>query len=265
VPVLADAGIARVINGPIPYSPDGNPYIGPERGLRNFFHCNTFSFGIAQGGGAGKALAEWVIDGLPEFDLWTVDRRRFKDYATFQYTVDKAVEVYQNEYAIGFPFEERPAGRPAYTSPLLRHPRREGCGVRRARWLGTRRVCRHRWRGHRPRADDASARTAGDGGRCREVHAARQRVALLDLPGFTKFEIEGPGAASVPRRAGVLEVAAARRRVSLAYALTSRGTVLSEFTITRLGEDRFYVVGARQCRVARSRPPRVRCCRLMAR
>jgi dimethylglycine dehydrogenase len=59
VPALSRAGIKRGVNGPIPYSPDGNPYIGPEPGLRNFFHCNTFSFGITQGGGAGKALAEW--------------------------------------------------------------------------------------------------------------------------------------------------------------------------------------------------------------
>ena len=118
VPVLADVGITRVINGPIPYSPDGYPYLGPERGLRNFFHCNTFSFGIAQGGGAGMAIADWIIDGQPPFDIWSVDRRRFKEYATFEYTVAKAVEVYQNEYAVAFPFEERPAGRPAYTSPL---------------------------------------------------------------------------------------------------------------------------------------------------
>ncbi len=120
VPVLGNAGIARVVNGPIPYAPDGNPYLGPERGLRNFFHCNTFSFGIAQGGGAGKAIAEWILEGRPAIDIWSIDRRRYKDYATTQYTIDKAVEVYQNEYAMGFPFEERAAGRPAYTSPLYK-------------------------------------------------------------------------------------------------------------------------------------------------
>jgi len=242
VPVLADAGIARVINGPIPYSPDGNPYIGPERGLRNFFHCNTFSFGIAQGGGAGKALAEWVIDGLPEFDLWTVDRRRFKDYATFKYTVDKAVEVYQNEYAIGFPFEERPAGRPAYTSPLHDVLAAKGAafgargGWERAVYVDIEgavtdhTLTMHRTNGWRAVVAD-------------EVRAARHRVALLDLPGFTKFEIEGPGAAAY-----LDELVCSRLprtgRISLAYALTSRGTVLSEFTITRLGDDRFYVVAA---------------------
>jgi len=242
VPVLADAGITRVINGPIPYSPDGNPYIGPERGLGNFFHCNTFSFGIAQGGGAGKALADWVIDGLPEFDLWAVDRRRFKEYATFQYTVDKAVEVYQNEYAIGFPFEERPAGRPAYTSPLHGMLLAKGAafgargGWERAVYVdGQGEVTENSLTLFRT---NAWRSVVAD-----EVAAARQRVALLDLPGFTKFEVAGPGVEAylddllctkLPRPG----------RITLAYALTSRGTVLSEFTITRLADDRFYVVGA---------------------
>ena len=142
VPVLGDAGIARVVNGPIPYAPDGNPYVGPERGLRNFWHCNTFSFGIAQGGGAGKAIAEWILDGRPEFDIWSIDRRRYKDYATTQYTIDKAIEVYQNEYAMSFPFEERPAGRPSYTSPLYETLQGQGRPLRRARRLGTTDVVR---------------------------------------------------------------------------------------------------------------------------
>ncbi len=103
VPLLARLGVKRVVNGPIPYSPDGNPYIGPEPGLRNFFHANTFSFGITQAGGAGKALAEWVIHGEPEYDLWGFDRRRYGAYADFAYTRAKAMEVYQNEYAPALP------------------------------------------------------------------------------------------------------------------------------------------------------------------
>ena len=95
VPVLGEAGIARVVNGPIPYAPDGYPYLGPERGLRNFWHCNTFSFGIAQGGGAGKLMAEWILEGRPGFDVWGWDRRRYKEYATTEYTIAKAKELYQ--------------------------------------------------------------------------------------------------------------------------------------------------------------------------
>jgi dimethylglycine dehydrogenase len=242
VPALERAGIARVINGPIPYSPDGNPYIGPERGLRNFFHCNTFSFGIAQGGGAGKAIAEWILDGQPELDLWSVDRRRFKEYATFEYTTAKAVEVYQNEYAMGFPFEERPAGRPSFVSPLYETLKVKGAafgargGWERPVYIDTdSRVVDHsltlfRTNGWRPVVAE-------------EVAAARTGAALLDLPGFAKFEIEGPGSSAyldsllcskLPRLG----------RVGLVYALTPTGTVLSEFTVTRLGSDHFYMVGA---------------------
>jgi dimethylglycine dehydrogenase len=110
VPPLASAGVRGVVNGPIPYSPDGNPYIGPEHELRNFFHANTFSFGITQAGGAGKALAEWVIPGGPEWDLWPLGRRRHTGYGDGAYTKARAVEVYQNEYAPAYPNEEREAG-----------------------------------------------------------------------------------------------------------------------------------------------------------
>jgi dimethylglycine dehydrogenase len=242
VPVLAEAGIARVINGPIPYSPDGYPYLGPERGLRNFFHCNTFSFGIAQGGGAGMAIADWIIDGQPPFDIWAVDRRRFKEYATFDYTVAKAVEVYQNEYAVGFPFEERPAGRPAYKSPLYETLSDKGAvfgargGWERPAYIDSARVVddhtltQFRTQGWRPVVAE-------------EVDAARNRVALLDLPGFTKFEIQGRGAASV-LDALLCSKLPRLGRLGLVYALTRTGTVLSEFTATRLGDDHFYLVGA---------------------
>ena len=242
VPVLADAGITRVINGPIPYSPDGNPYLGPERGLRNFFHCNTFSFGIAQGPGAGMAIADWIIDGQPPFDIWSIDRRRFKEYATFDYTVAKAVEVYQNEYAVGFPFDERPAGRPAYTSPLYETLSAKGAafgargGWERPVYVDTDAVItdhtltQFRTNGWRPVVAD-------------EVAAARNRVALLDLPGFTKFEIQGPGATTY-LDALVCSKLPRLGRLGLVYALTRTGTVLSEFTVTRLGPEHFYVVGA---------------------
>jgi dimethylglycine dehydrogenase len=242
VPALAEAGIARVINGPIPYAPDGNPYIGPEPGLRNFFHCNTFSFGIAQGGGAGKAVADWIIDGQPEFDLWAVDRRRYKAYATFDYTVAKAVEVYQNEYAIGFPFEERPAGRPSLTSPLYETLLAKGAafgargGWERAVYIDPEHAITDNTL-TLFRTNDWRPMVAA------EVDAARSGVALLDLPGFSKFEISGPGAATFLDTLLCTKLPRVGR-VSLAYALTPMGTVLSELTVTRLGEDSFYLVGA---------------------
>src|SRR5258708_12044697 len=102
----------------MPYSPDGNPYIGPVDGLPNFDQCCCFSFGIVKAGAAGKAIAEWIVRGEPEWDLWMFDPRRYTDYATKSYVVGKAIELYQNEYAAAFSYEERPAGRPAKTTPL---------------------------------------------------------------------------------------------------------------------------------------------------
>jgi dimethylglycine dehydrogenase len=218
------------------------PVRRPERGLRNFFHCNTFSFGIAQGGGAGKATAEWILDGRPEWDLWSIDRRRYKEYATFQYTVDKAVEVYQNEYAIGFPFEERPAGRPAYTSPLYDALRARGAhfgargGWERPTWFDPDGVVR----------DDSLSLFRRNGWRplvAEECRAVRQRVGLLDLPGFTKVEIRGPGAEAYLDQLLCTRLPRVGR-IALCYALLPDGKVLSELTLSRLGPDHFYAVGA---------------------
>ena len=117
VPILGTAGVKKVINGPIPYAPDGNPLIGPAPGLPGFYHCCAFTFGIAQAGGAGKIIAEWVANGQPEWDVWPLDSRRYLDFANGKYVLAKAIETYQHEYGIGYPAEERPAGRPAKCSP----------------------------------------------------------------------------------------------------------------------------------------------------
>ncbi|MEY4265956.1 MAG: hypothetical protein RIS90_491 [Pseudomonadota bacterium] len=242
VPALARAGIKRGVNGPIPYSPDGNPYIGPEPGLRNFFHCNTFSFGITQGGGAGKALAEWVIHGQTEWDLWSLDRRRYTDYATTGYTVAKAIEVYQNEYASSFPYEERPAGRPLRTSPV--YDTLKAKGARFGARGGWERAVYFDLDGSVP-AENLSFRreSVWHAAVAQEVAAVRERVGVLDLPGFTKFELKGEGAAQHLDHLSCSKLPGLGR-VSLAYALTPTGKLLSEFTITRLGPDHFYIISA---------------------
>ncbi len=243
VPVLGRAGIKRGVNGPIPYSPDGNPYIGPEPGLRNFFHCNNFSFGITQAGGAGKALAEWVVYGQPEWDLWSLDRRRYTDYATTAYTVAKAIEVYQNEYASSFPYEERAAGRPLRTSPV--YDTLKAKGARFGARGGWERAVYFDLDGTLPAEEKLSFRRESiwHGVVAEEVAAVRERVGVLDLPGFTKFELKGPGAARHLDHLTCSKLPGLGR-VSLAYALTPGGKVWSEFTITRLGEDHFYIISA---------------------
>lgn len=243
VPALARAGIKRGVNGPIPYSPDGNPYIGPEPGLRNFFHCNNFSFGITQAGGAGKALAEWVVHGAPEWDLWALDRRRFGDYANTAYAVAKAVEVYQNEYASAFPYEERAAGRPLRSSPT--YATLAAKGARFGARGGWERAVYFDPDGRLPKDEVLSFRRESiwHGVVAEEVRAVRERVGVLDLPGFTKYELKGPGA-SAHLEALTCSKLPAMGRVALAYALTPAGKLWSEFTITRLAEDHFYIISA---------------------
>ena len=116
VPILGTAGLSKVINGPIPYAPDGNPLIGPMPGVPNAFEACVFTFGIAQAGGAGKVLAEWVTEGQTEWDMWSCDPRRFTAFAAEpDYAVAKGMEIYGHEYAIQFP-APRLAGRRATAS-----------------------------------------------------------------------------------------------------------------------------------------------------
>jgi len=108
LPLLGEGGVERNINGPIPYAPDGLPMIGPMPGVKNAFEAHSFTFGIAQGGGAGKVLAEWIMHGETELDMWSVDPRRYTDYADHDYCLSKALETYGHEYAMHFPHHEWP-------------------------------------------------------------------------------------------------------------------------------------------------------------
>lgn len=242
VPILAEGGVKRVVNGPIPYAPDGNPYIGPAHGLPNFYQCCCFSFGIAQSAGAGKFLSEWVVDGEPEWDGWVFDPRRYTGYATTSYTVAKAVELYQNEYAVGFPFEERPAGRPARTTPLYPVLKAKGArfgarnGWERAVFFDPDGTVQEPSRTLR-RERNWNPLVAA------EVEAVREGVGVIDLGGFSKFLLEGPGAEAMLDRI-LCSRLPKPGRVGLCYALNARGGVVSELTVTRLAADRFYLVAA---------------------
>ena len=242
VPILGTVGVQRVINGPIPYTPDGNPLIGPAPGLRNFYEACVFSFGIVQAGGAGKVLAEWITEGETEWDMWSVDPRRFTDYATPEYVRAKAVEFYQNEYAIGFPHEERPAGRPAKTSPVYDRLRAKGAvfgargGWERAVWFP------------RPGKDEPENKLTYHHSNwfeavAEECRAVQNAVGILDLPGFARFEVTGEGAGDWLESliAGALPKPG---RISLAYFCTPRGRTLTEMTVTCFGPDHYWLITA---------------------
>ncbi len=240
VPILAEAGVRKVINGPIPYTPDGNPLIGPVPGLENFFECCVFTFGIAQAGGAGKVLAEWIVEGRPEWDMWACDPRRFTDYTTAQYCEAKAVEVYAHEYAMHLPYLEWPAGRPMKTSPLFDRFVEKGAqfgdrgGWERVTWIPKNGADPGQSNGfHRPDWFDAIGE---------ECAAVSERVGILDMPGFTKFEVSGPGATAWLDGliAGVLPKPG---RIALCYFCNEAGMIVTEMTVTRTSEDAFRLIG----------------------
>lgn len=241
VPALGTAGVKRVVNGPIPYAPDGMPLLGPAPGLVNFWEACVFTFGVAQAGGAGEALAQWILDGETEDDLWMLDPRRYGDWATRCFTRAKAVETYANEYAMALPWREWPAGRPARCSPL-----RDRWSARGAEWGmrgGWERALWFARPGDRRGPDLTHGRPYFHARVREEAEAVATGAALMDLPGFSRFELAGPGAAAWLDRlvAGALP---REGRVILAYFCAPSGRVWTEMTVTAWPDGRFWLVGA---------------------
>ena len=156
VPSLATCGIKDIVNGPIAYTPDGSPLIGPAWGVRNLWLNEGHSFGITAAGGSGWQLAEWIVEGEPGIDMMAVDPRRYGPYTSKRYVVQKNEETYRNVFVIHFPDEERADARPAKTSPVYDKLEAHGRGVRPALRLGARQLVRAARR-RRPRTSGASA------------------------------------------------------------------------------------------------------------
>ncbi|MFK7763513.1 MAG: FAD-dependent oxidoreductase [Roseobacter sp.] len=244
VPLLGTSGVGRVINGPIPYAPDGLPLVGPMPGVPNAYEACVFTFGITQGGGAGKVLAEWVVHGQTEWDMWAVDPRRYTDYTDQDYCDQKALEVYGHEYAMHFPHHEWPAGRDKKLSPVHDKITAQGGvmgaynGWERANWFAQpgddiSEESTHTWDREGPWAPRVRA----------EVEAVRDGVGVLDLPGFSRFKLSGMGAAEHLRGriAGALPKVG---RMNLAYFPDPRGRILTEMSVIRHGEDDFTLITA---------------------
>jgi len=241
VPILGSVGVKRVINGPIPYAPDGNPLIGPAAGAANFFHCCAFSFGIAQAGGAGRVVAEWLVNGEPDWDVWPLDCRRYLAFADRSYTLAKALETYQHEYGVAYPQEERPAGRPAKTSPLYAQLKRAGA-VYGARG-GWERAVYYALPDDPPGAECSFRRPHWHRAVARECAAVANAVGVLDMPGFGRFEVSGSGAA-----AWLDHLIAGRLprpgRTALSYLCSPRGGIVAEMTVSHLPDGRFWLISA---------------------
>lgn len=242
IPVLANAGIKRVVNGPITYTPDESPLLGPAPGLCNFWLACGFSFGITQSGGSGKILAEWMVQGSPEFDCLETDPRRFGSYATLPYAIARGTDNYEHEYVIGYPYEERAAGRPARTSALYHKLRERGAffntrnGWERAGWFGE--------PGDSPVEEYSFHRSNAFPAIAREVERVRRAVGILDMTSFSKFLVSGPDAAQMLDCLIANRLPRTNGGIVLAHALNERGGVAAEMTITRLASDRFFVASA---------------------
>ena len=294
VPALAQAGIRTVVNGPITFTPDANPLVGPAFGLDNAWLLAGSSMGVMEGGGAGRFLAGWMVDGAPPMDALPVDPRRFGGYAVERdYRVAKAVECFGRQFAAHYPFEERPAGRPCRVTPIYGAQAAQGAvfgcayGWEQPNWFvrggesrnesrnesqnesrsesqseprnGLRPESRPKVRNEpriesrppRPESQPEPHDPAPTFGRpawheavAVECRAVRDRAGLMDLSALAKFEVAGADAPAFVERLGANRPPRTVGRIGLTHVLTEAGGVASEFTVTRLAADRYYLTSA---------------------
>lgn len=244
VPILGTAGLSRMINGPIPYAPDGNPLIGPMPGVPNAFEACVFTFGICQAGGAGKVLAEWVTEGQTEWDMWSCDPRRFTSFTDQDYCIAKGMEIYGHEYAMHFPKYAWPAGRNNKLSPI--HDRIKALGAQFKPYNGWERA---NW--YAKPGDDTSEEATQTWDRAgpwqkrieEECLAVRDAAGILDLPGFSRYRLKGEGA-----REWLLGLITGKLpkpgRIGLAYFSDDKGRIVTEMSVMALEEDFFFLITA---------------------
>ncbi|HET7410686.1 MAG TPA: FAD-dependent oxidoreductase, partial [Paracoccaceae bacterium] len=241
IPSSEEVGLKDDFNGPICYTPDGNPLLGPAPGVENFWFAEGFSFGITAAGGAGHYLAQLMTEGEAEIDMWSLDPRRFGSWMNREYAARKNEEAYDHVYVLHHPDEERPACRPLRTAPC--YDRMAARGAQFGQVNGWERPNYFAPLGF----DDHAARSFRRGGwwqyAVEEAKAVRESVGLFDATAFTKHRVRGPGATAF------LDWLTCNRlpkvgRINLTYALTEAGTVRTEATIVWLAEDDYYVITA---------------------
>jgi dimethylglycine dehydrogenase len=267
VPAFGEVGVKKVYNGAIAYTPDGSPIVGPAPGVRNFWLNEGHSFGVTAAGGAGWQLAEWIVEGEPTIDMLGVDPRRFGPYADTGYLIEKNEEAYAKVFTVHYPDEERAAARPLRQTPCYGRMKDLGAvfgsvyGWERPNWfapqgyglseadlakpdvllnenhplVGPNEKPREKWSFRRSNY----FQFVGD--ECRNVH---DNVGLMDMSAFAKCEVSGPGAESWLNSILTNRAPTAIGRVTLSYLLTERGGVRAEFTLTRIGPERFYLISA---------------------
>ncbi len=238
MPIYRKPGVVRIVNGAISHTPDSNPLVGPAPGVRNYWLSTGASIGIAQGGGCGKYLAQWMVHGAAEINMIGLDPRRFGDFAGNYYVSAKSHREYQDMYDLLLPGQERMDGRPARATPLYEKLKAKRCvytevmGWERPKWFSL--DGREEQGGFR-RNNTFEVVAA-------ECAAVRERVGILDLSSFSKYEVRGPDAQAFLNRICANRVSRRNGGIVLAHALNESGRILNELTITRLAPDRFYLL-----------------------
>jgi glycine cleavage system T protein len=244
VPALAEAEVVRLVNGPEAFTPDGEFILGPTD-VRGFWVAAGFcAHGLAGAGGMGKLVAEWIVEGLPSLDVWEMDSRRFgAHYASRDYTLARATEVYATYYDVKYPGHEREAGRPLRLSPAYARLQELGASFgEKSGWE------RPNWFEPNAERGDESLRPRGWAGRHWspaigvEHRAVRETAALFDETSFAKIEVSGRGAAGFLERLCDNRVARDVGAITYTSMLNERGGIECDFTVTRLAEDRFRIV-----------------------
>ena len=238
LPVLETAGIKRIVSGPITHCPDGNFLLGPAPGLRNYWMCCGASIGVTQGPGAGKYLAQWMVHGQTEINMLSFDPRRYGAWSAGRYALDKSVDEYQQMYQVPYPGEFREAGRPVKTTPI--HDRLAAAGAVFAETFGWERP---KWFAP-PGVEERYGfrRTNWFEPVAAECRAVRERVGVLDLSAFAKYDVTGRDAAAFLDRLCANRMPRKRGKVVLAHMLGEPGGIECEATISRLGDERFFVL-----------------------
>ncbi|WP_117191713.1 GcvT family protein [Rhizobium terrae] len=238
-PAFNKAGIRKIINGPFTFSPDGNPLVGPVRGMTNFWSACAVMAGFSQGGGVGLALANWIIEGDPGFDVFAMDVCRYGDYATLAYTNAKVRENYSRRFSIRYPNEELPAARLLLTTPIYDRLKAEGAvfgasyGLETPLWFAPEGVeDRFSWR----RSTDFES--VG-----REARAVRESVGLMETSGFAKYSVTGEGARDWLD--GILAGKVPEMgRMAITPMLNEAGKLIGDFTLANLDDEEFLLIGS---------------------
>lgn len=242
VPALDTVGVRKLINGPESFTPDGNFILGEAPEVQRYFVGAGFNaFGIAAAGGAGKALAEWIVGGEPPYNIWPVDIRRFgRPHRDTSWVRTRTLEMYAKHYTMSWPFEEHASGRPLRCSPLYRRLRDAGAcfgqklGWERPNWFAP--------DGVEPRDEYSFGRQNWFSHVGAEHRRTRERASLFDQTSFAKFLVVGRDAERALDWICAGDIRKPRGALTYTQMLNSRGGVECDLTVTRLADDRFYIV-----------------------